>query len=79
MRPRDSGGVLALVGHACCAWLMEATKLALKDTSDVMFVGHRVCWITEKTEQYIRVDQERGIDESGEIDFDGKRADTELF
>ena len=46
-------------------------------TNDLMCVGQRVCWVKQKTEQYIRVDQDNGIEQLGKIEFARKRADTE--
>ena len=37
-------------------------QIGSEDINNVMCVGQLVCWIKEKTEQYMRVDQDRGIE-----------------
>ena len=58
---------LFCVRNECYADVVSAIKLdyqiVSEDINGVMFVGQRVCWVQDKTEQYIRLDQERGMEE----------------
>ena len=48
-----------------------------EDTTDVLFVGQRICWKTEGSKSFIQVDQEMCIEELGEIEFDKGLPDTD--
>ena len=42
-----------------------------------MFIGQRVCWAKTKTEEFVRVDRERAIEELGESIFGTEHNDTD--
>ena len=47
-------------------------------TNDVLFVGQGVRWKTENNRSVIQVDQERAIEELGDIEFDKSFSDAHL-
>ena len=52
-------------------------QIGPEDAHDVSLVGQRVCWKTEGSNSFIQVDQERCIEELGELEFDSSLPDTD--
>ena len=63
--------------HHVVSAIQKDYQIGSEDTHDVLFVGQGVRWKTENNMACIQVDQERGIEELGEIDFDKKLLDTD--
>ena len=58
------------------ASIQQDYQIGSEDTSDVLCVGQGVCWRTEDQKSFIQVDQERAIEELGEIEFDKSLLDS---
>ena len=58
--------------HHVVSAIQKGYQIGSEDTNDVLFVGQGVRWRTEDNKSFIQVDQERGIEELGEIEFDKK-------
>ena len=63
--------------HHVVSAIHKDYQIGSEDTNDVFFVGQGVRWKTENSKAFIQVDQERGIEELGEIDFGKKLPDTD--
>ena len=64
--------------HHVVSAIHKDYQIGSEDTNDVLFVGQGVRWKTEDNSSCIQVDQERGIQELGEIEFDNKLRDTDF-
>ena len=64
--------------HHVVSAIEKYYQIGSEYTNDVLFVGQGVRWKTEDNKSFIQVDQDRGIEELGEIEFDKKLRDTDF-
>jgi hypothetical protein len=64
--------------HRVASAIQQEYQICSEDTNDVLCVGQGVRCRSEDNKSFIQVDQERGIEELGEIEFDKKLRDTDF-